>query len=351
MTLDIHLKHTFPTFSADVDICLPTPGVTALFGPSGCGKSTVMSAVSGLLKADEVRVVLDGVVLSDLHPADRGVGVVFQDGRLFPHMTVDSNLRYGMKRAQAGPVDFAETVELLGIGHLLDRRPGKLSGGERQRVAIGRALLRQPRLLLMDEPLSALDAGRKDEILPFLTRLHDDMRIPMLLVTHSIDEVARLADTLVLMRNGSVVAQGPVGDILTRADLDFASANQAGAVIAARIVSHDPTRGLTKLDAGGVMIWIPMIEEPPSARRRIRVPASEVSLALDDPGPTSADNIVSGVVLNLRETPDRRMTLVEIAAGQARLLSQLTPDAARQLRLEPDMPVKALFKAIGVQVV
>lgn len=270
MTLEILLKHTFPNFTADVDFIAPTPGVVALFGPSGCGKSTVMSAVAGLLRADEVRVILDGVVLSDLHPADRGIGVVFQDGRLFPHTTVAANLRYGMRRAPAGPVGFEQTVELLGIGHLLKRRPAKLSGGERQRVAIGRALLRQPRLLLMDEPLSALDAARKGEILPFLQRLHDEMHIPMLLVTHSIEEVARLADTLVLMEKGSVAANGPVGEVLARADLPFATGNQAGAVIPARVVAHDVARSLTKLDAAGVTMWVPLMEAAPGSTLRVR---------------------------------------------------------------------------------
>jgi molybdate transport system ATP-binding protein len=350
MTLQIRLKHKFPSFSTDVDFTLPTPGVTALFGPSGCGKSTVMSAVSGLLKADDVRIVLDDIPLSDLHPADRGIGVVFQDGRLFPHMTVASNLRYGMKRSPAGPVDFDQTVDLLGIRHLLSRRPAKLSGGERQRVSIGRALLRQPRLLLMDEPLSALDAARKREIMPFLTRLNDEMRIPMLLVTHSIDEVARLADTLVLMNGGSVVALGPVGEILARSDLAFASANQSGAVLSARIVAHDPERELTKLDAGGATIWIPAVDEAPGSKRRIRVPASEVVLTVDEPGRTGADNVLAGRVRTVSDTPDHKMTMVEVEVGNAVLLSQLAPDAVRRLQLAPGVPVNALFKSIGVQV-
>ena len=350
MTLDIFLKHKFPNFTADVDFSAPTPGVVALFGPSGCGKSTVMSAVAGLLKADEVRVALDGVVLSDLHPADRGIGVVFQDGRLFPHMNVASNLRYGMRRAAAGPVDFDQTVELLGIGHLLKRRPGKLSGGERQRVAIGRALLRQPRLLLMDEPLSALDAARKDEILPFLERLHDEMSIPILLVTHSIEEVARLADTLVLMDRGKVAAIGPVAEVLARADLPFATGNQAGAVIAAKIAAHDSERGLTRLDAGGVTIWVPIMDASPGARLRVRVPANEVAIATDAPLHISSNNIVPGRVRTVRETADRKMAMVEVVAGEVLFLSQLTPDAVRLLEIAPEKPVLAVFKSIGVQV-
>ncbi|MFG1301612.1 molybdenum ABC transporter ATP-binding protein [Xanthobacter sp. V3C-3] len=350
MTLEVLLKHTFPNFTADVEFTAPTPGVVALFGPSGCGKSTVMSAVAGLLKADEVRVALDGVVLSDLHPADRGIGVVFQDGRLFPHMTVASNLRYGMRRAEAGPVDFDQTVELLGIAHLLNRRPKKLSGGERQRVAIGRALLRQPRLLLMDEPLSALDAARKGEILPFLQRLHDEMHIPILLVTHSIEEVARLADTLVLMEKGKVAANGPVGEVLARADLPFATGSQAGAVIASTVAAHDAARGLTRLDAGGVTIWVPLLEAAPGTRLRVRVPANEVALATDAPLHISSNNIIPGRVRAVRATPDGKMAMAEVTAGDALFLSQLTPDAVQQLAIAPERPVLAVFKSIGVQV-
>ena len=350
MTLDIRLRHKFPSFFTDVDFSVPTPGVTALFGPSGCGKSTVMAAVSGLLKADDVRIVLDGRVLSDRAPADRGIGVVFQDGRLFPHMTVASNLRYGMKRAAAGPIDFDRTVELLGIGHLLHRRPGKLSGGERQRVAIGRALLRQPQLLLMDEPLSALDNARKGEILPFLTRLHEETRIPMLLVTHSIDEVARLADTLVLMRDGAVAALGAVGEMLRRVDLDFAAANQAGAVLSAQIVAHDIDRKLTKVAVAGASIWVPLVEDASGATRRIRIPAAEVALAVGEPGRISPDNIIPGHVRQVHQMPDQKTAMVEVVVGDASLLAQLTPDAVRRLQISAGTPVLVLFKSIGVQV-
>lgn len=350
MSLNVTLKHRFPNFTADVAFSAPTPGVVALFGPSGCGKSTVMMAVAGLLKADEVHVELNGVVLSDRAPADRRIGVVFQDGRLFPHLSVSSNLRYGMKRAPAGPVSFNEVVELLGISHLLNRKPGKLSGGERQRVAIGRALLSQPHLLLMDEPMAALDASRKQEIMPFLVRVHDEMKIPIMIVTHSIEEVARLADTLVLLSNGSVEAVGPVGKVLASADLPFATGNDAGAVLSAKVMSHDEERRLTRLDAQGVMICVPMLNQPVGSAVRVRIPAREVTLALERPNRISANNIIPGTVRNVRETADRSMALVEIAAGDALFLSQLTPDSRQQLEIEVGGPVLALFKSIGVQV-
>ncbi|MFG1431255.1 molybdenum ABC transporter ATP-binding protein [Xanthobacter sp. V2C-8] len=350
MSLDVTVKHDFPSFSLDVAFSAPTPGVVALFGPSGCGKTTVMSAVSGLLKADTARIVLDGDVLSDKAPAERRIGVVFQDGRLFPHMSVGSNLRYGMRRAPEGPVKFDETVELLGIGHLLDRRPGRLSGGERQRVAIGRALLSQPRLLLMDEPMAALDASRKQEIMPFLARLHDEMHIPIMIVTHSIEEVARLADTLVLISKGHIEAAGPVGEVLARADLPFSTGTNAGAVLSARIGRHDCARWLTEIDAGGVKILVPIMDRPPGTPVRVRIPASEVALALEEPQAISTNNVIAGTVRNVRETEDKTMALAEVAVGDTLFLSQLTPDSRHDLDIQPGKPVLALFKSIGVQV-
>lgn len=351
MTLDVFVRHRFADFSADVRFSVPAPGVTALFGPSGCGKSTVLSAVSGLLKADEARVVLDDVVLSEVAPERRRIGVVFQDGRLFPHMSVAANLRYGLRRAPAGPIAFDETLELLGIGHLLARYPARLSGGERQRVAIGRALLSQPRLLIMDEPLAALDSARKAEILPYLARLRDNLRIPMLFVSHHIEEVAQLADTLVLMSAGQVTACGPVGEIAARADLPLALGADAGAILGAEIASHDAHRGLTVLAAGeGVTIVVPGIDRPPGARVRVRIPASDVVLALEKPVRISANNIVPGTIRAVRDVPGRRLALAEILVGDNLLLSQLTPDSVANLDIRPGCPVLALFKSIAVQV-
>ncbi|MFD2249494.1 molybdate transport system ATP-binding protein [Pseudochelatococcus lubricantis] len=359
MSLDVFLRHRFPDFSADVSFSAPAPGVTALFGPSGCGKSTVLSAVSGLLRADEVRVVLDGIVLSDLPPERRRIGVVFQEGRLFPHLSVRDNLRYGLRRAPPGPIDPDETVELLGIGHLLKRYPATLSGGERQRVAIGRALLSQPRLLVMDEPLAALDAARKAEILPYLARLRDSLRTPVLYVSHAMEEVARLADTLVLMEAGRVIGCGPVGEIAARADLPLALGNDAGAIIPAEIAAHDDARALTVLRATGgaagassegARFLVPRIGLPPGSRLRIRIPASDVVLALERPARISANNVIPGTVRAVREAPGGRLALVEIAVGDSLLLSQLTPDSVAQLEIEAGKPVLALFKSIAVQV-
>ena len=224
---------------------VPTPGVTVLFGPSGAGKSTIISAAAGLLRPDECRIVVDGQVLADtasgvwLPPERRRIGLVFQDARLFPHMSVATNLRFGLRRAAPGPVRFDEVVELLGIGALLARRPHTLSGGERQRVAIGRALLAQPHLLLMDEPLASLDAARKAEIMPYLTRLKTALKLPILYVTHALDEVAQLADSLVLIEAGRVVGCGPLSEIAARADLPLAQRDDAGALLLCRVAEHD----------------------------------------------------------------------------------------------------------------
>ncbi|MGV6875698.1 molybdenum ABC transporter ATP-binding protein [Pseudochelatococcus sp. B33] len=353
-TLDVRLRHRFPGFSADIRFSAPSPGVTALFGPSGCGKSTTLMAIAGLLKADEARVTLDGVSLSDLPPAKRRIGVVFQDGRLFPHLSVDGNLRYGLRRAPPGPIAFDRTVDLLGIGHLLARRPATLSGGERQRVAIGRALLSQPRLLVMDEPLAALDGARKAEILPFLMRLRDGLQLPILYVSHAIEEVAKLADTLVLLEAGTVVAAGPVGEIAARADLPFASGGNAGAIITTVVAGHDEARGLTLLVAGGdpdgPRLLVPRTDIAVGSRVRVRIPASDVVLGTHAPQGISANNALPGEVRATRQTPDGRLALVEVGIGRDRLLSQLTPDSVSHLGIVPGKRVHAIFKSIAVQV-
>ena len=229
MSLEVAFSQTFPGITLDIAFSVPGTGVTALFGPSGAGKSTVIAAAAGLLRPPRCRVALDGAVLANtatgqfLPPERRRVGLVFQEARLFPHMSVATNLRYGERRAPPGPVRFDEVVELLGLAPLLGRRPRTLSGGERQRVAIGRALLAQPLLLLMDEPLASLDAARKAEILPFLLRLNAALALPTLYVTHALDEVVQLASSLVLLDHGRVVAAGPLTELSARADLPLAA--------------------------------------------------------------------------------------------------------------------------------
>ncbi len=344
--LDVALRHAFPGFTLDVAFAAP-PGVTALFGPSGSGKSTVLLAVAGLLRPDRARVVLDGAALQDLPAHRRRCGVVFQDSRLMPHMSVRTNLEYGARRAPPGPGPALDMiVDLLGLGTLLDRRPRLLSGGEKQRVALGRALLSRPRLLLMDEPLSALDAARKEEILPYLERVRG--LAPILYVTHAMDEVDRLADTLVLLDRGRVLAAGPLEVLTTRTDLSMLSGRRdAGTVLTASITAHDPARGLTQLGFPGGVLTVPLRPEAPGTRHRVRIPARDVAIGTGSPSGLSHQNVVPGVVTALAEAGAHEV-FVRVAAGPTVLLARVTRDAVDRLALRPGLPVFALVKSVAL---
>jgi molybdate transport system ATP-binding protein len=351
MSLSVSFRHRFTSLNLQIEFKAPTPGVIALFGPSGCGKSTIVMAAAGLLEPDTCRIDLDGTTLADsangvsLPPERRRIGLVFQDARLFPHMSVRNNLRFGMRRAPPGPTRLDDVVDLLGIAPLLDRRPRSLSGGERQRVAIGRALLAQPKLLAMDEPLASLDGPRKAEILPFLGRLKTALQLPILYVTHSTEELASLADTLVLLNQGRVTAAGPLEEIMTRSDLPLADRDDAGAVLTTRVIAHDPHRQLTALQAGETRIWVSLIQHELGAMLRVRVPAREVILASEQPSLTSAHNVITGTVRGITQQPARHETLVEIALDAGSLLARVTPDAVDLLGLAPGREVVALVKA------
>lgn len=356
MSLSIRLRHAFPSITLDLAFETPTPGVTALFGPSGAGKSTVISAAAGLLRPDECRIAVDDRVLVDtasgiwVPPERRRIGLVFQDARLFPHMSVTSNLRYGMRRAEPGPIRFDEVISLLGIEALLARRPHTLSGGERQRVAIGRALLAQPRLLLMDEPLASLDAPRKAEILPFLTRLKTTLRLPILYVTHALDEVNRLADSIVLIEQGHAVGAGALSDIAARTDLPFAQRDDAGALLLCTVAGHDVARELTRLSGGGVTFLVPLLDLPIEGKVRVRIPAREITLAGKAPESISMHNMIAGTVRRIAREGARRSAMVEIALPEGALLSRVTPDAIGNLALVEGGPVLALIKSTAIEV-
>jgi molybdate transport system ATP-binding protein len=277
--------------------------------------------------------------------------MVFQDARLFPHMSVLRNLHFGTRRSSPGPIHFDDVVELLGIGHLLNRRPNSLSGGERQRVAIGRALLAQPVLLAMDEPLASLDGPRKSEILPYLSRLKTKLKLPILYVTHATEELGSLADTLVLLNRGEVVAAGPFEEIITRSDLPFAARDDAGAVLTATVVEHDPIRHLTKVQAGSISLWVLLQERESGSQVRVRIPAREVILAPTEPGPTSVHNVISAQIRAITPDEAKNLALVEIALpDQSALLARVTLDSIEHLALKVGHPVVALIESVSIEI-
>jgi len=353
--LEVDVRHAFGAFRLEAAFSAPDRGVTAIFGPSGCGKTTVLACVAGLLRPEAGRVALgpetlfDGAAGRFVRPERRRCGVVFQDARLFPHLSVETNLRYGLRRAQlgaAGPA-FAEVVELLGIGHLLARRPGRLSGGERQRVALGRALLSRPRLLLLDEPLAALDADRKGEVLPFLLRVRDRFGLPMLYVTHALDEVDRLADRLVLMAAGRVLAADTVEALSLRTDLPLAGRRDAGAVLACRVARHESGRGLTALSFAGGELLVSEVPEPPGAAVRIRVRAGDVAVATAPPHGISTLNVLTGT-LEAMEPSGAHEAMLRVRVGESALLARVTRDTLDRLGLAPGRPVWALVKSVSL---
>lgn len=356
MSLAVRLVRRLGAFRLDVAFEAPTPGVVALFGPSGAGKSSVVAGIAGLARPEQGRVAVDGTVLVDtaqglvLAPERRRVGVVFQDARLFPHLSVEANLRYGLNRAPRAErrIGFAPVVEMLGIGHLLARRPHTLSGGERQRVAVGRALLAQPRLLLMDEPLASLDAARKAEVLPFLERLRDTIRLPILYVSHDWGEVSRLADTLVLVAAGRAVAAGPIAALAADPRLPLAARADAGAVFDATVAAHDAARGLTRIAFPGGGLLAPILDAAPGSRVRLRIPAREVALATERPRAISLHNVLPGVVAAIAPGPGPGLAMVTVRIGAALLPAQVTADAVARLGLADGSAVFALVKSVAI---
>jgi molybdate transport system ATP-binding protein len=353
--LDVALTHAFRPggFALDVAFAAPGAGVTALFGPSGCGKTTVLAAIAGLLRPRAGRVTLGGEVLldterrRDVPPERRRCAVVFQDARLFPHLSVATNLRYGLRRAPRdaeGP-GFDEVVSLLGIAPLLGRRPAGLSGGERQRVALGRALLARPRLLLMDEPLAALDAPRRAEVLPFLARLRDSARLPILYVTHALDEVDALADHLVLLEAGRVVAAGGVEDLATRTDLPLAGRRDAGVLVACHVLG-DASGGLTRLGFAGGELLTSARPGPPGTRLRLRLRARDIAVATEPPRGLSTRNILPATLEEIRPAGEAEAFL-RLRVGETVLLARVTGDSVARLDLRPGLALWALVKAVA----
>ncbi|MBV5275591.1 MAG: molybdenum ABC transporter ATP-binding protein [Lamprocystis purpurea] len=355
--IEIRFNIDWPGFSLAVDEQLPGRGVTALFGHSGSGKTTLLRCIAGLVRAPKGRLVFQGKVWQDastwVPTHRRSLGYVFQEASLFPHLTVIGNLRYGQKRAPADipaeqRVSLDQAIDLLGILPLLDRKPDRLSGGERQRVAIARALAVSPRILLMDEPLAALDLARKQEILPYLERLHDELAIPVLYVSHAPDEVARLADHLVIMDGGRVLASGPLAATLARLDLPIRLGEDAGVVLEGRITERDTRWHLLKVDCGGVDLWVRDTGVPTDHPVRVRILARDVSIVLAPVAGTSILNTLPARVLSLGEDAHPALALVQLQAGQSTLLARLTHRSADHLGLAPGLPVWIQIKAVAL---
>jgi len=341
------------SFALDVSFSAPDEGVTALFGPSGSGKTSLLRCIAGLERAAG-SLHINGDVWQDdtkfLATHRRPLGYVFQEASLFPHLSVRANLEYGYKRIPSSErkVPLEQVVEWLGLGRLIERGdPAKLSGGERQRVAIGRALLTSPRLLLMDEPLSALDTSSRQDILPYLQRLHRELKIPVLYVSHALDEVARLADHLVLLEHGRVIASGALNETLARLDLPTAHFDDAGAVIEAAVAQHDEDYHLTRLDFPGGNLWVSRVNQPFGSRVRARVLARDVSIATLPPhGSSSITNILNARIAEIRdEGPDKVNVRLMIGASNV-LLSRITRRSRDHLGLVVGMEVFAQVKSV-----
>jgi molybdate transport system ATP-binding protein len=351
-TLELAVDWSRGDFALAADLVLPARGVTALFGPSGSGKTTLLRIVAGLERA-RARVVLEGSVWQDaarfVPPHRRPVGFVFQEASLFPHLSARGNIDYGRRRASA-PMDdaaLARLIDLLGIGALLERRPERLSGGERQRVAIARALAVKPRLLLMDEPLAGLDDARRAEILPYLDRLHAELAIPVLYVTHALDEVARLADHLVVLEPGQVVWHGPLAEGLTRLDLPLAHRDVAASVIDTTVAAHDTALQLTRVTRGTLALELAGLHGRPGEALRVRVGARDVSLALVRPELTSILNLLPARVVELCDDAPGQV-LVRLVVADTVLLARITRKSARLLGLQPGTEVVAQVKSVAV---
>ncbi len=354
MTLLVDIHHRLGAFATEADF--ESAGrLTALFGPSGSGKSTLINLIAGLLRPQRGRIAVDGRVLVDVAAGvfvpmhKRRIGMVFQDARLFPHMSVAGNLRYGRWFTPPAEryADMDAVVELLGIGHLLDRRPAKLSGGEKQRVAIGRALLASPKLILMDEPLASLDEARKAEILPYIERLRDETKIPIVYVSHSVAEVARLASDVVVLSQGKVAACGPTAVIMQRLDLlPTEERGEGGAVLDAKVLRHDEAFGMTVLGSQAGEIRVPQLARAVGAAVRIRIRARDVMIATEHPAGLSALNILAGTIAAVR--PGIGPTVeIAIDCNGVTVLARITEQSKHTLRLALGRKVFAVVKTVS----
>ena len=353
MKMRVDLTQTYGDFK--LDVAFETgPGVTAIFGPSGSGKTTIIKMIAGLIHPDKGRVSMDETVVLDSSSRQsvaihkRRIGYVFQDGRLFPHLSVARNIRFGGRFTKTpGTTPESSVVDLLGLGPLMHRLPGDLSGGERQRVALARALLSSPRLLLMDEPLAALDGPRKDEVLPYLEALRDETGVPILYVSHSVDEVARLAEHLILLRDGKIMLSGPTHELLSKPEaLPFVGVRDAGSVLRATVSKHDAD-GLSQLSISGGILVLPGIDADVGETLVIRILAQDVLISLEEPKGLSSRNILPAIVMSLHKGHGPGVA-VALRLGDDTLLARVTARAAQELQLRPGLSCYAIVKATTV---
>jgi molybdate transport system ATP-binding protein len=354
--LEVSARKHLAGLDLDMSFACESAGVIAVFGRSGAGKTSLVNMLAGLLRPDSGRIAVgerllfDSASGVDLPPERRRLGYVFQEGRLFPHLSVGGNLSYGLKRAPAAErrIDLNRIVALLGLEALLTRRPHDLSGGEKQRVALGRALLANPRLLLMDEPLAALDQQRKAEVLPFIEQLRDELSIPIVYVSHAMEEVIRLADTLVLVSEGRTVAVGAVDDLTSRLDLrPLTGRYEAGAVIEARVVRHDQEFELSELAFPGGTLRVPGLDLALGAELRIRIRARDVALALEPPKDISILNVFPGEVRDIGTEPGAQVDIL-LDLGGTSLWARITARSRQELGLQVGSRVYALVKAVAI---
>lgn len=344
----------WPGFTLDLNLDIPGRGVTAIFGQSGSGKTTLLRCIAGLERAEQGFLSFNGEVWQDdrtfLPTHRRPLGYVFQEASLFPHLSVLGNLRYGLVRTKAEhSISLDHAIELLGIGALLERKPERLSGGERQRVGIARALAVSPRILLMDEPLAALDMARKQEILPYLERLRDELEIPVLYVTHSPGEVGRLANYLVAMESGAVVAQGPLAEALARIDLPIRLGEERSVVLDAVVTERDEEWSLERVEFPGGSLWIRDRGIPLGQNVRVRIPSGGISLSLEEQHGSSILNMLPGYVEAIGDDDYRSNALVRVRIGESVLLARITKRSVAALDLQPGAPVWAQIKSVAVE--
>ncbi|MFP2423304.1 molybdenum ABC transporter ATP-binding protein ModC [Pseudescherichia vulneris] len=349
--LELNFTQTLGNHCLTINESLPATGITAVFGVSGAGKTSLINAISGLTRPQQGRIVLNGRVLNDvekkicLSPEKRRVGYVFQDARLFPHYKVRGNLRYGMAKSMAGQFD--KLVALLGIETLLDRLPGGLSGGEKQRVAIGRALLTAPELLLLDEPLASLDIPRKRELLPYLQRLAREINIPMLYVSHSLDEILHLADKVLVLEEGNVKAFGNLEDVWGSSVMHpWLPQDQQSSILKVTVLEHHPHYAMTALALGDQHLWVNKLERPVQSAVRVRIQASDVSLVLQPPVHTSIRNVLRAKVANCYD--NNGQVEVELEVGGRTLWARISPWARDDLAVKPGQWLYAQIKSVSI---